>query len=224
MHQPHTLRILEATFNLPINRVQEMAWQKACMQLVFQGSNHAQTEPQSHEIQPYPLIQFRFNRGKAALFAINEGIETVTNLLQRNDLAIDWENDKYLLRIEQLQLDAASIGLSNLRSNYRVHRWMAFNEDNLQKYKRLVTFRDRLALLEHALTENLMALCSGLGWSAPRLCDVDIKEITHIQMTKTDDQESLVFDVEFSTDLLLPNGLGMGKSVALGYGVLRKLK
>ena len=220
-----TLRLLEVRFDLPVGYDQISQWRGACA--AWAGlehdifHNHQTDGKVKHR---YPLVQYRRSRGNAAIFAINEGIEAVSGLLQQGEWSILWQNQPRTLRIEQMHMDSKAFGLTSERQHYRIQRWLALNDDNYPEYRQMQTFRERVALLDRTLSANLLALCGGLGWRIPRRFESDITQITRIQVTQAHDVEMMTFDVEFSTDLVLPDGLGIGKSSSRGYGVLRRMK
>jgi len=219
------LRLLDLRFDLPVTYDQIPQWRGACA--AWSGLEHDIFH--NHEADGavkyrYPLVQYRRTRGAAAIFAVNEGIEAVSGLLQQNEWTVQWQNQPRALHLAQMQMDTQTLGLAAERRHYRIQRWLALNDDNYAEYRRLPTFRERLALLDRTLSANLLALCGGLGWRIPRRFEADITQVTQIQPAKAHNLEMIVFDVEFSTDLILPSGLGIGKSSSRGFGVLQRLK
>lgn len=225
MNNTPSLRLLEARFDLPLTYAQIPQWRGACAEWAgLQEDIFHNHLPDGKVQHRYPLVQYRCVRGKAAMFAVNEGIEAVAGLLQKGEWEIRWQGQTLRLRMEQMHMDTVRFDITPERHRYRLRRWLALNDDNYETYRSLPTFRERLALLDKTLAANLLALCGGLGWRIPRKFEVDIMEVQHIRLAEVHGIGMMMFDLDFSTDLVLPGSLGMGKSASLGYGVLHKIK
>jgi Cas6b C-terminal domain/Cas6b N-terminal domain len=219
-----TLRILEVRFDLPLAIEQISAWRGAFAtwggmqeELLHNHNNQGEGKPLHYR---YPLVQYRSIRGQAGIFAINEGIEVMSGLLQRPEWGIHWEGKHRLIRMEQMHMDTQPLGIDTAMRSYRLRRWIGLNEDNYQTWQSLPTFQERVALLDRALAANLLALCGGLGWKIPRRFEAWTVQINQIRRIAVHDVEMLAFDLVFSTDLILPPRIGIGKSASLGFGVV----
>ncbi len=221
-----TLRLLEARFDLPLRHEQVPQWRGAFAEWVSdqEGNdlfhNHANGAADEYH-RRYPLVQYRSVKGKATILALNEGVEAVSDLLQRSpEWQIRWQGAPTPLRMEHLHMDSASLGLSSELREYRLLRWLALNEENYQTWRQLGSFRERVDLLDRTLAANLLSLCSGLHWKIPRRFEARLTLVDHIGSTQAHGVEVMTFDCRFVTDLVLPTGLGLGKSSSLGFGVL----
>jgi len=222
-----TIRFLEARFDLPLRHEQVPQWRGAFAEWVGEVENsdlfhnHANGAAEEYHHR-YPQVQYRSVRGKATLIAMNDGIEAVAGLFQRpGDWSIRWEGIPQPLRLEQMHFDTCELGLlPNGLREYRLLRWLALNEDNYHIWKQLGTFRERVELLDRTLAANLLSLCSGLNWKIPRRFEAHLTLVERIGSAQVHGVEVMTFDCRFATDLVLPVGLGMGKSSSLGFGVL----
>lgn len=224
---PPTIRLLEARFDLPLRQEQVPQWRGAFAAWVGLDAengdlfhNHANGAADEYHHR-YPQAQYRSVRGKATLVALNEGIEAVAGLFQRpGDWNIRWEGNPQPLRLDQMRFDTCEMGLLDEMREYRLLRWLALNEDNYQTWRQLGTFRERVELLDRILVANLLSLCTGLGWKIPRRFEAHLTLVERIGTAQAHGVEVMTFDCRFATDLVLPVGLGMGKSSSLGFGVL----
>lgn len=221
-----SLRLLEARFDLPLRHEQVPQWRGAFAEWVGDAAssdlfhNHANGSAQEYHHR-YPRVQYRSVRGKATLMALEEGIEALALLFQRSgDWHIRWEGIPQQFRLEQMHFDTYELGLLSEMREYRLLRWLALNEDNYQIWKKLNTFRERVELLDRVLAANLLSLCTGLGWKIPRRFEAYLTLVERIGTAQVHGVEVMTFDCRIVTDLILPVGLGMGKSSSLGFGVL----
>lgn len=222
-----TVRLLEACFNLPLTPAQTPQWRGAFAEWAGVENdlfhNH-DNEAEKHH-RRYPLVQYRSVRGKAAVVAVNEGVEAVSSLLQRSgEWQVRWHDTPTPLRIEHLHMDTQPLGLLPEMREYRLSRWLALNPDNYRTWQQLGTFRERVELLDRALVANLLGLCTGLHWQVPRRFEAHLTMVEHIGKAETHGQELMTFDCTFATDLSLPPRLSIGKSTSHGFGVVHKLK
>jgi len=218
-----SLRLLEARFDLPLLPAQIPQWRGAFAQWAGLQEdiyhNHAGAADEYH--RRYPLVQYRSVRGKATIFAVNDGVEAVADLLQRaGDWQIRWQDRPTHLRIEHLRIDTSQLDLLPAPREYRLLRWLALNADNYRTWQQLRTYRERVELLDRCLAANLLSLCSGLHWQVPRRFEAYLTSVERMGTANVHGQELITFDCTFSTDLALPLGLGLGKSTSHGFGVL----
>jgi hypothetical protein len=120
------------------------------------------------ESYEYPLVQFRSENGKGALFAINEGID---------DLRIFFEqfNDKNHLKtipFQQWQETFHHLMLTHEGSIYRIFHCALMNSANYENYLQIDggyrTELERTIFLEKILTNQIINFCNGVQFKFPR--------------------------------------------------------
>jgi hypothetical protein len=82
----------------------------------------------------------------------------------------------------------------------------------------------RLALLESILKGNILSFAKGIGWDIDREISLRIDTIEKVRPVTFKEQKVLAFDVTFRTNVFLPDYLGLGKGVSLGFGTVRQMK
>lgn len=172
--------------------------------------NHA---PDGRSLLRYPLVQYRVWQGKATLFGIGEGVPLVQAFLTT------LQNTPYA--VEPAQTD---IGLTERPQRYSIGQWWALNSENLQRWEQTTALRDRIVLLESILVNQLLAICTAVGYQVPeRGLQVEIQELMveppRQISTQTKPVQVMLFSVVYSTNLRLPVGIGVGKGVSKGLGV-----
>jgi len=216
------LKSLTLSFNHPIHPRQIQNWRGAFIQMagwedeLFHNHNNSQEKNGYH--YRYPLIQYRVVNGKAAIFAINEGVEALQKVLSKNDWEIEWGGSKKNLQIEDLQMNEHYLRTKKEWKKYRLNKWLALNQKNYELWQNCQGIRARIDLLENILGSNLVSLCKGLNYRPDERIEVQIEEILHQDTVKLHETKVLCFTIIYSSNFLLPAGIGIGKGVALGFG------
>jgi len=225
------IQLLTLSFDLPLRRKELPKWRGAFNQLAANCQNeifhnHANHLPDQTPLYPirggyhyrHPLVQYRIQQQKAALVAINEGIEAVHQVLSNHDWQLHWHNTPRTLRIEEVHINTDTFRLSETLISYRIPRWIALNQANYEKWQQCKNLTERADLLERVLTAQLLALFTTFNWRLPFHLEVYLQEIHKKYPVNTHKNSMLSFDVSFTTNVSIPKGLAIGRSVSLGHG------
>lgn len=169
----------------------------------------------------YPLVQYKVIGEVPVLVGLHEGASLLTELfLKIKELTIDGQT--YTVYQKNLDHSQMPAGLSHRLHTYRFENlWMALNQDNYQRYRRMESAHEQQTLLNTLLRNNLLAFFKGVNiWvDAPVSATGVFREHT----TKFKDQPMLAFAGEFSANVLLPQFVGIGKAVSRGFGTIRRI-
>lgn len=166
----------------------------------------------------YPLVQYKVLQGVPTLVGLLEGSELLTKLfLQVRSLQIDGKIfDIHSKNIEQQQV---AVGYSDQLHEYRFDTlWMALNQKNHQLYKTLKTADEKSALLNRLLVGQVLSFFKNIDLYLQPEERLMAKVATVEKTTAFKDQKMLVFSGQFVLNALLPNHIGIGKSVSRGFG------
>ncbi len=170
--------------------------------------------------QQYPLVQYKVLDGVPTLMGLGEGAGLLVQLfLQIREL--DLEGRRYPVLAKHIAHGPATIGPSDMLHRYRfATRWMPLNQDNHREYQQLDP-AGRRAQLTRILTNNVLALLKAADAYAPAMPRL----LLHLALgepviTQFKNQPMLGFGGEFIANVALPDGLGLGKSVARGFGAV----
>ena len=171
--------------------------------------------PDGASIYRYPMVQYRVWQGRATLFGIGEGIPAVKAFLDTLD------QTPY-----QATPARTEVSLTDVPVRYAIGQWWPLNTDNLRRWDDTTGLANRVRLLEGILVNQLLAVCSAVGYQVPnRGLQVEIEELTEQPARQFDTQSSIeeipakVVGVIYSANLRLPDGIGVGKGVSKGFGV-----
>lgn len=243
VHLPHAFAEAKLTFDLPMNPRLLPAFRGAIAEKAGLENNlfhnhltadavngpgvkHALQEAEPHTnvfyasgyIHRYPLIQYRIHAGKAGIVGYGAGAEALAQLLARYDGKLKICGEERNLSICEYKRSELQVKKSPTALPYHLWNWVALNAHNYESWKSLPRLADRIALLERILVNQLFAFASGIGWHIPGHTDVFITDKVQEKWLMIRGVKRLALDVKYTTNLVLPPGIALGKVVAEGYG------
>lgn len=222
MNTAHQIDTLALSFRLPIYTRQIPAWRGAFVEMAGWEAdllhNHQPGEDAEAVIYRYPLVQYRVREGLASIFALNQGIEAVQQVLFTKKWEINWKNRVTGLVIQNQPeriRHTLEIGQFHRRQMFK---YLPFNAENYAKWLECNSLVERAALLERVLRGHILSCLWGLGWEGKEEIQVVVQEIRKTQLIPYHDQRLMAFDLVFDTNVNLPEGIALGKAVSFGFG------
>ncbi|GAB2784808.1 hypothetical protein HNQ93_002490 [Hymenobacter luteus] len=174
--------------------------------------------------QQYPLVQYKVLAGTPTLLGLGEGATLLVELFLRiRELQI--EGHHYPVQAKHIVHQQAAIGPAAALHRYRFETlWMPLNQENHREYQTLGP-EERQRQLTRILTNNILALLKATGTYAPDMPRL----LLHVALsepvpTRFKNQPMVAFGGEFVANVVLPDRVGLGKSVARGFGAVRRVK
>ncbi len=172
----------------------------------------------------YPLVQYKVIKNVPTLVGIGEGAELLPQLfLKIKELEI--EGQIYPIHAKNIVVHQEESGFSTDLHTYSFDTlWMALNQNNYSQYHELEQQQEKNAMLNRVLIGHILSFFKNM--------DIRLKPEERI-MTKVQVKEKstlfrghrmLAFSGQFTTNALLPDGIGLGKSVSRGFGTIKKIK
>ena len=166
----------------------------------------------------YPLVQYKVLGQVPTLIGMNEGAELLVRLFLRiKEINIDGQLYPVLQKnIESRQL---SVGVESDLHEYRFSTlWMALNQENYYRYVKAEP-GEQVRQLKGILVNNILSFYKGIGYRAEEriLTSVQVRQ----KETQFKNQTMLAFEGSFTTNALLPEGIGLGKAVSRGFGTVQ---
>lgn len=168
----------------------------------------------------YPLVQYKVVGGMPMLVGLKDGASLLTELFfQMKTLHL---NDReYPVMERDIAFKNVSVGIGEGLSDYRFRTlWLPLNQQNYPEYLQKDA-DERRAMLGRILTGNLLSFFKGVGLFLPEgervLTTVRPQEE---RLTGFKDQLMTGITGGFTTNVMLPDFIGLGKSVSRGYGVV----
>lgn len=174
-------------------------------------------------IYRYPLIQYRFFNNRPTVIAFNEGIEIVKQFYDKFE-TIKIGNKEYPIMEKQIIFEEKELKLVDDYIQYKfITPWFALNQENYRIYQNLNTQKDKDKFLEKILISNIISLSKGLGYFVDK--NIELQLFLHKVDTeiKIKNMQIIAFKGLFKSNMLIPDYVGLGKSVSKSFGVIQKV-
>ncbi len=185
--------------------------------------NHDEQGPGGFSYR-YPAIQYKRMGRNPLIVCVEEGVDAIHELFQQPSWEINLNGRPLTLVVADLRLNQYTLQAWEHDFRFEISDWLALNEANYTRYQNTPDDRDRLALLERILTGNILSMAKGLDWHIDRNVRVRIHAVSPLRRQRFKNQLLSCFDAEFSTNVFLPDWIGLGKGVSVGFGVVRSRK
>jgi hypothetical protein len=220
-----SVRTLVVRFDLPLRPFEISAFRGAIIEKV--GREHILF---NHHISDnkflyrYPLIQYKSINRQPTILCLGEGVDEIHKLFNKSHWDIDLNGRKAVLTIDEMRFGNATLNVLDNVFNYQLHNWLALSEKNFQRYKNLNNEIEQIEMLEKILVGNILSFAKGMEWEITEQIKVRIQNIRKNKNLKYKSTHLLAFTIDFSTNVDLPQYIGLGKGVSRGYGVLTHQK
>ena len=170
----------------------------------------------------YPRVQFKVLERTAHLVGVAEGSDLITRL---------WlEVDKAKIGLEEMAVLEASLtrrqevlGETEQVIEYRFRTpWLGLNQENYHKYDTCACPGERQVLLEQVLTGNCLSLAKAFGLRVGLRLSANASGLSPMRTTLKG-VPMIGFNGMFRINFLVPDRLGIGKSVSRGFGTVERM-
>lgn len=169
----------------------------------------------------YPLVQYKIFSGTPTIIGINEGGTVLSEICNSyNEIRLQQETYNVLERT--IEITEQPFGIADKIHKYTfLTPWFALNQKNTKIYNNMNSYGQQKELLRKTLIGNILSMSSSMGYTVPTKikCDLDVtakkgwlKEIPII-----------VYNGDFYCNFMIPDNLGLGKSVSRGFGAVKQI-
>jgi len=213
------VRYLKIRFSNPMMPYEAPCFRSAVIEATQRQSslfhNHA---PVKGFVYRYPLIQYKVTQRKASIICLGPATDDIHYLLQNRQLNLRIGERREAFEIEDIQLRYHQVQLWQARFRYALKNWMALNQENYRKFIQLETEVERLQFLENLLKANLLSFAGGIGWYVEGSVEARITQLKNSRWLPFKGRKVLCFTLNFTTNMSLPDYVGLGKGVSTGFG------
>lgn len=170
----------------------------------------------------YPEVQYKTLDGKAAVVCVGTAVAPAESLFAGLKQDVRLGRKEMTLEVQRMERYRTRIGFTDRNILYSMKNWLPFNQDNYRYFLEASSDRERLGLIYSILVGNILSLGKGLGIEFAGHISADIISSEPSGYCSFKGIRMLAFDLEFSLNLSLPDYIGLGKGVSLGFGVIEK--
>jgi len=172
----------------------------------------------------YPLIQYKRINKHPSVICLEEGADEVNRFLTNKNWSISIGNKNIELKILKLDLNQFNLQVWDKNFTYKINNWIALNNDNYSNFLNTSSLADRVSFLEKTLIAHIISFAEGVKWNIDKQINLVINEIHKQRWVKYKGVGFIGFDISFTTNVFLPDYIGLGKAVSVGFGVVKKIK
>lgn len=171
----------------------------------------------------YPSIQYKIIDNIPTLIGINEGAELLPSLFLKIR-ELDINGNKFHVNTKNIELKHEEAGYSKSLHEYEFKTlWMSLNQTNYGKYHRLTNENEKQDMLNSILVGHILSFFRNtgieLGQDERLMSRVDVTE----KSANFKENKMVAFSGKFIVNALLPNEIGLGKSVSRGFGTIIRI-
>ncbi len=172
----------------------------------------------------YPLIQYKRLSGKPMIMCIDVGVDEIHKYFQKDSWDLKISNRWLNMHIDQLNMNQFTMQVWEKQWTHSIYDWLALNQTNYQKYQGMEALSERLDFLEHILKANILSFAKGIGWNVDKPIKLSITSLRPPKPLSLKGNKVIGFDLDFTCNVFIPNYIGLGKSVSLGFGMVKEMK
>jgi hypothetical protein len=172
-------------------------------------------------IYRYPVVQYKMIKNVPTVIGINEGAEILKKIFDEYQ-EIRLGAETYQIVERGIAIRDEEFGISDMIRSYEfASPWLALNQENYRKFYTLKGKEERDEFVRKILIGNLISMSKSLGYEvpAPIKCDTNL----HFQKDRLKNTSVMTFTGKFHANFLIPDYLGIGKSVSRGFGAVKQI-
>lgn len=169
-------------------------------------------------IYRYPRIQYKVIGGAPMLVGVAEGAQLlIDRFFQIKELKI--KDQQIPVHQKNLQSKDVPIGIADQLFSYRfVTPWQALNQENYPAFPK--EYKAQKGELERLLRGNILSFLKGVNHFEENRILTTIHAFRQVPI-KMKNQNLMGFLASFTTNMQLPEYIGLGKSSSRGFGAIR---
>jgi hypothetical protein len=175
-------------------------------------------------IYRYPLIQFKMIDNMPAVVAVSdEAVKNFSKIFMGLDKIIIEETEIPVYE-KNLRCEDADFGYSEKQTVYEfLSPWIALNQENHRRYMDLSDKSEKSFMLKKALVGNLLSMSKSLGYWLGKEQEIIADATLKAENVILKGKPMIGFTGAFKCNFIIPDYLGIGKSVSRGFGTVRKM-
>lgn len=170
----------------------------------------------------YPLIQYKRINCKAAIVCFGEGCSTVGEFFATQNMKFMMGEQFVELNLDKLQTRKFVIQVWDTMFTYTLRKWLPFNQDNYRKYTSIEGVAEKVLFLQNILIGNMLSMTKGLGIHIDKEILCNITDVSSPRIVRAKGVKLMSFDIEFKSNLSIPDYAGIGKHASIGFGTIVK--
>ncbi|MCQ2974329.1 MAG: hypothetical protein MJ211_05905 [Bacteroidales bacterium] len=168
----------------------------------------------------YPLIQYKRINKRASIVCVAEGTQEIGQFFSTGNFNFKLGERSVEMVVDQIFAKNYNVQLWQDEFQYYLRNWLPLNGDNYKQFRNFQSDLERDNFLQKILIGNILSFLKGVGITVESqiLCRID--KILHVGRQQYKGVKLMSFDLIFTTNISLPDFIGLGKSASLGNGMV----
>ena len=166
----------------------------------------------------YPRIQVKILDEEILLVGLSQGVDPILKIqeeikdLNFGDITFE-VSDKSVVEKSEAFLFTSSLQKYDFASN-----WVALNANTSKQFDSKNN-EEKLQFLNNLIAKNIVFISQDIGFELPENIYSQIT-VSSLEATKMEQNGWRAFDGKFSTNLIMPDYLGIGNGITRGFGTI----
>lgn len=184
----------------------------------FNNNNLFHNHKDENFIYSYPLIQYKSMNGYAGIIGINEGGEALEELTNMDNFPCRLGEQLYNMKVQSVMSEKFNIRITDIPVYYKIYGWLPLNQNNYREFVKMQILSERINILEKILVGNILSFAKGVSLFIDSVIICKLMSIDSQCPTYYKGVEMMSFNVTFQSNILLPEGIGIGKGASINRG------
>lgn len=171
----------------------------------------------------YPLIQYKRVNKRATMVCVGDGTEAIGEFFNRADFDFQIGDRLEKMEIDRIEAKHTLTQIWDEEFRYVIRKWLPLSSDNYRSYRSLDGIVEQADFLQRVLVGNILSFCKGLDITIEKEIKCSITNILNTSIYTHKGVKMMGFDVEFKSNVSLPDYVGLGKGVSLGFGMVKRM-
>ena len=184
--------------------------------------NHKSDDNPEYKEQGYPLLQLRCPEGHLQLWGMGKGSEILKELMMTEMFrGFQYKGTQFRIIPGKTKTTEHTLRYAKGKTKalYELNYFVAFNPDNFKSWQQLPDAATRMERLQELIINNLAMFCKAAGFTLDKQkLKLNIDWLWHTRWVLIKEYKVLAFTLTYECNLLLPDGIALGRQTKLGYG------
>lgn len=195
---------------------------RGCVIRLADGNPYFHNHTDSGFAYSYPMVQYKCLCGHAAVVGVNEGADILLGLFRPGDsFPCQWGRKFLDMRVVSVRTEVCNVGISDNPKVYLIDSWLPLNQNNYGDFCSAQSHEERLRILEKILTGNILSFAKGMRLFFDRQVTCRILHLEEPEHTIYKGVGMIGFSAVFTSNVFLPENIGLGKSASLNHGTIK---
>ncbi len=181
--------------------------------------------PEKKYNQGYPLIQYKRIKNQPSIIFLEDAVDVAHHFFANAPTNLTIHTHLISTKIAELVLKQPILQVWENMFTYSILDYGAIREKNKETFDACESLKDKIIFLEKMLVSHIVAFALNLGWAInqEKRVEVNILDILKHKTIPFKDIDWDAFDLTFKTNVSLPNFIGLGNHVSVGWGVVKNI-